>query len=78
LISEEKRVLAEQYFALDKQLNNPENTGSRSDKANTLTSFIRINNVIGRARYTEDTLWEAVRQGVKHYVILGAGGYLCI
>jgi O-methyltransferase involved in polyketide biosynthesis len=32
-----------------------------------------INIVISRARYTEDTLEEAVRQGVKQYVILGAG-----
>jgi O-methyltransferase involved in polyketide biosynthesis len=32
-----------------------------------------INNVISRARYTEDTLEEAFRQGVKQYVILGAG-----
>jgi methyltransferase, putative, TIGR00027 family len=29
--------------------------------------------VVSRARYTEDTLEEAVRQGVKQYVILGAG-----
>ena len=32
-----------------------------------------INNVISRARYTEETLEKAVRQGVKQYVILGAG-----
>jgi len=29
--------------------------------------------VVSRARYTEDTLEEAIRQGVKQYVILGAG-----
>ncbi len=31
------------------------------------------NNIVSRARYTEDTLKEAVRHGVKQYLILGAG-----
>jgi len=31
------------------------------------------NSVVSRARYTEDNLEEAIRQGVKQYVILGAG-----
>ncbi len=29
--------------------------------------------IVSRARYTEDTLVEAIRHGVKQYVILGAG-----
>jgi len=31
------------------------------------------NNIVTRARYTEDILEEAIRQGVTQYVILGAG-----
>jgi len=31
------------------------------------------NNIVTRARYTEDILEEAIRQGVNQYVILGAG-----
>ena len=29
--------------------------------------------LLSRARYTEDTLEKAIRQGVKQYIILGAG-----
>lgn len=31
------------------------------------------NNIVCRARYTEDTLEEGIRLGVKQYIILGAG-----
>jgi O-methyltransferase involved in polyketide biosynthesis len=34
---------------------------------------MQATNVIGRARYTEDTLEKAIKSGVKQYVILGAG-----
>lgn len=34
---------------------------------------LRNTNIISRARYTEDALEKAVRQGTKQYVILGAG-----
>ena len=72
LIPEDKRKLIEQHFALDKQLNTPENE-SGSDSTNVLPSLTKTSIIICRARYTEDTLEEAVNQGVKHYVILGAG-----
>lgn len=34
---------------------------------------LRNTNIISRARYTEDALENAVKQGIKQYVILGAG-----
>jgi methyltransferase (TIGR00027 family) len=79
LIPEEKRELIEkhlieQYVTWDQQLNDTENATSLHDRITTSESLMQaINNVISRARYTEDTLEEAFRQGVKQYVILGAG-----
>jgi len=79
LIPEEKRALIEQhlieqYVTWDQQLNDTENAASFYDRITTSESLMQaINNVISRARYTEDTLEEAFRQGVKQYVILGAG-----
>lgn len=34
---------------------------------------LKNTNIISRARYTEDALEKAVKQGIKQYVILGAG-----
>lgn len=34
---------------------------------------LRNTNIISRARYAEDTLEKAIKQGIKQYVILGAG-----
>jgi len=34
---------------------------------------LKNTNIISRARYAEDTLEKAVKQGIKQYVILGAG-----
>ena len=79
LIPKEKRVLIEQhiieqYVTWDQQLNDPENVATLYDRITTSESLMQaINNVISRARYTEDTLEKAFRQGVKQYVILGAG-----
>lgn len=73
LIPEEIRTLIGHHLTEDKQLNDSENTELRSDKINALAPFLRINNIIARARYAEDTLEKAVSQGVKQYVILGAG-----
>ena len=79
LIPEEKRELIEkhlieQYVTWDQHLNDTESAASLYDRITTSESLMQaINNVISRARYTEDTLEEAFRQGVKQYVILGAG-----
>ena len=79
LIPEDKRELIEQYLTelcltCDKELNGSENTISLSDRITNLESLMQvISNVISRARYTEDTMEKAFRQGVRRCVILGAG-----
>lgn len=73
LIPEEVRALIEQGLKRDKQFSDPEHTVVSSDQTITLASLTKSTNVLSRARYTEDALEEAVRQGVKQYVILGAG-----
>jgi len=73
LIPEEKRALIEQHFTGTTQLNSSEGTASRSDQKTLSAYLMQATNVIGRARYTEDTLEKAIKSGVKQYVILGAG-----
>ena len=85
LIPEDKQALIEQYLSWwNEQLNDTENTKLRSNPTTTSSSLMQvINNIINeqkwttqlfsRARYAEDALEKAVRQGVKQYVILGAG-----
>jgi methyltransferase (TIGR00027 family) len=79
LIPEEKRAIIEQhlveyYLNLKKELNDSKHATSLSDQITTSKHFMQaMNNVISRTRYTEETLEKAVRQGVKQYVILGAG-----
>ena len=83
LIPDEKRVLIkqhliEQYVTLDQQLNDSENTVSFSDRITTSELLMQATHksagaVSSRARYVEDALEKAIRQGVKQYVILGAG-----
>jgi|ERR1035437_1894168 O-methyltransferase involved in polyketide biosynthesis len=66
LIPEEKRVLIEQSVTGDQQLNDSKIIASLYDRITTSQFLMQtINIVITRARYTEDTLEEAVRQGVK-------------
>lgn len=75
LIPEDKRALIEQHLASwDKQLNNSKYYVSRSEQTITSVFLMQaINNAISRARYTEDNLENSIRQGIKQYVILGAG-----
>ena len=58
---------------LDKPLISTFSKSSDSDQPITMASLIQTTNPISRARYVEDTLEKAVRQGVKQYIILGAG-----
>jgi len=58
---------------LDEPLISTFSKSSDSDQPITMTSLIQTTNPISRARYVEDTLEKAVRQGVKQYIILGAG-----
>jgi len=83
LIPEEKRALIEQHLieqnvTLNQQLNHSEYAASHSDQTITSKSLMQATHkyagfFISRARYAEDALEKAVRQGVKQYVILGAG-----
>ena len=84
LIPEEKRALIEQYLSWwNEQLNDTENAKLRSDSTTTSSSLMQVNNIINeqkwaaqlfsRARYAEDALKKTIKQGVKQYVILGAG-----
>jgi methyltransferase (TIGR00027 family) len=81
LIPAEKQTLIEQYFdqyfeqyfSCGEQLNDSKHTEPHFDQTTTSAYLMQATNVISRSRYTEDTLEKAVRQGVKQYVILGAG-----
>lgn len=73
LIPDEKRILIEKILNKAKQINDHECNEICSDQTTTSASLIRSPNILSRARYTEDTLEKAVRQGVRQYVILGAG-----
>jgi methyltransferase (TIGR00027 family) len=71
LIPDDIRAQIEE--SLDKPLISTFSKSSDSDQPITLASLIQTTNPISRARYVEDTLEKAVRQGAKQYVILGAG-----
>lgn len=71
LIPDDIRAQIEE--SLDKPLISTFSKSPDSDQAITLGSLIQTTNPISRARYVEDTLEKAVRQGIKQYVILGAG-----
>ena len=84
LIPEDKRALIEQYLSgWNEQLNDTEHAKLRSDHTTSSSLMQVINNIINeqkwaaqlfsRSRYAEDTLEKAIKQGVKQYVILGAG-----
>lgn len=83
LIPEEKRSLIEQYLikqnvTLDQQLNHSEYAASSADQTVTSKSLMQATHKYtglfnSRARYAEDDLAKAIQQGVKQYVILGAG-----
>ncbi len=73
LIPPEVSALIEQGFKKNEHFEDSEHTASLSGKATNYASVMKTTNVLSRARYTEDALEEAFRQGVKQYVILGAG-----
>lgn len=53
----------------------PELAAASPDPATALSWVVQINSpmTLGRSRYTEDSLEEAMQNGVHQYVILGAG-----
>jgi methyltransferase (TIGR00027 family) len=78
LLSEEERRASEERHLRAFQLFDPAGAASCPDRASALASWMEVGAappiVLGRARYNEDLLETAVRQGeVQQYVILGAG-----
>ncbi|WP_019124017.1 class I SAM-dependent methyltransferase [Brevibacillus massiliensis] len=68
MIPEERRTLIEQGFTNALQSYSDQETALRP-----LLQTMGLPNVLSRSRYTEETLEQAVKQGVQQYVILGAG-----
>src|ERR1035437_1262182 len=83
LIPEEKRALIEQHLieqnvTCGQQLNDSGYAVSHYNQTNNFESLMQETRKYSgffssRARYAEDVLETAIRQGVKQYVILGAG-----
>src|SRR5665647_1569515 len=71
LIPDDIRAQTEEN--IDKPLISTFSKSSESDHPITMASLIQPTNPISRERYVEDALEKAVRQGVKQYIILGAG-----
>jgi len=77
LVPEEARVIIGYHIVEALKSYDPERVASCSDQATAIAWMMRVlaapSFVLSRARYTEDSLEQAVGQGVKQYVILGAG-----
>lgn len=74
LIPEQVRTALEQHLAKSSRGMADESPGINNDsEALRLGVQIMAGAILARARYAEDCLEEAVKQGVKQYVILGAG-----
>ncbi len=77
VIPEERQALIEQGLVSSLQFSDPGRAAACPDRATALEWVIRTMtgppNILSRSRYTEDNLIEAISQGVKQYVILGAG-----
>jgi methyltransferase (TIGR00027 family) len=78
LITEEERRESEERHLKAFQLFDPARAASCPDRASALACWMQAGAappiILGRARYAEDTLEQAVRQQeVQQYVILGAG-----
>ena len=74
--TEEERSYHEELFLTALQNMDPARAASFPDQAAALAWFVRgtgLPLVVSRARYAEDSLEEAIRQGTKQCVILGAG-----
>lgn len=77
LLTKEEHAFWDRYILSSLRTHNPEFAASFPDEAAALKwSMQAIAGpplVLARSRYTEEILREAVRQGVRRYVILGAG-----
>jgi methyltransferase (TIGR00027 family) len=76
LFTEEERTYFGQGLAESLKFLDPERAAACPDQATALAWYMRLQGgpvTLSRSRYTEDSLETAVRQGVRQYVILGAG-----
>lgn len=76
-LTEEERLSFDRQFVAAAQLIDPESAASFPDPAAVLAWLMQtwsgLPLVVSRARYTEDSLEQAIKRGVKQCVILGAG-----
>ncbi|HEX9076879.1 MAG TPA: class I SAM-dependent methyltransferase [Anaerolineae bacterium] len=76
MFTEEERALFRENLSMALAFFDPEHAAISPDQATALHWFTRAQSgpiVLSRARYTEDGLEAAVKEGVRQYVILGAG-----
>ena len=76
LFTPEAHTQFDRLWASLLNLVDPELAASNPDPATALAWVVQIQNgpiTLSRSRYTEDSLEEAIRKGVRQYVILGAG-----
>ncbi len=74
--TKEERAYLEHNLAASLQFLDPERAAACPDEATALAWYMRLQGgpiTLSRSRYTEDSLETAVRQGMRQYVILGAG-----
>jgi methyltransferase (TIGR00027 family) len=85
LLTEQERNVFDRQFATAVEIIDPARAASCPDQETALAWFMRaiapLSLAISRARYTEDILEKAIGEGVRQYVILGAGldtfGFRC-
>ncbi len=76
IFTEEERTNLEQNLANSLKFFDPERAASCPNQATALAWYMRIQGApttLSRSRYTEDRLEQAFQQGMRQYVILGAG-----
>lgn len=75
LLPEDVRQGIEQHLAQTSSQMAPQHAGAGTDHDAALRLGVRTmaGPILARARYVEDRLEEAIRQGVRQYVLLGAG-----
>jgi methyltransferase (TIGR00027 family) len=76
LLTEEEHTFLGQNLAESLKFFDPERAAECPDQATALAWVIRLQSgpiILTRAHYTEERLETAIKQGVRQYVILGAG-----
>jgi len=74
LLNAKEQEAVERFLLEGLEKHNPELAQSGADRATRVGYALRgLVVVLARARYTEDWLAEAMREGVSQYVVIGAG-----